>query len=102
MVFILQDFRSEFQIFTFVRYGIAALDDESASWSSKLGSFAPKLSDDGEVRRVGVGVGEKLCQVNAALKAFGVNAEELDHIWDLLIALLHLTHIHVAPSTDVV
>ena len=100
MVFILQDFRSEFQIFTFVRYGIAAMDDESASWSSKLGSFAPKLSDDGEVRRVGVG--EKFCQVSAALKAFGITAEELDHIWDLLIALLHLTHIHVAPSTDVV
>ena len=63
-----------------------------AAMSSRLGRFAPTVAD-GAVRQEG----EQLGQVIAALKAFGVSAEELEHIWHLLIALLHLSHLHVAP-----
>lgn len=93
-----QDVRTEFQIFSLLRHGITAMDDHSASLSSKLGSFAPKTPDGGDLRRAG----EQLCEVSAALKAFGVTAEELNHVLCLLIALLHLTHIHVAPPTGMV
>eukprot|EP01036_Dinobryon_divergens_P029501 gene29501-38604_t len=88
-----EEIDSEIQIFSFLRHGLSAMVDVGASMSSRLGKLSPRFVG-GAVRQGG----EQLGQVRAALEAFGVTAEELQHIWQLLIALLHLSHIHVGAT----